>query len=550
MKFSRTCGILMPISGLPGGYGMGSMGAPAYRFVDFLAAAGQKIWQILPVGPTGYADSPYQSCSAFAGNPYMIDLDLLAEEGLLTRADYADLPWGEDAARVDYGALYNNRFAVLRIAYKNFLRQRPVPGCDTPYPDDWYRFRFLADAWLQDYCLYMAIKQENGMKDWQQWPEALRLRDAQALAEFAAAHAEELEFWAFLQYEFDRQWRALHRYANDHGVRIMGDIPIYVAADSADAWAGRQLFEMDAQGHPLRVAGCPPDYFAVDGQLWGNPLYDWNYHKKTGYAWWIRRVRHALSTYDILRIDHFRGFDTYWAIPAQDETARGGRWEQGPGMDLFRALRVALGELPIVAEDLGEMFPSVRVLLEESGFPGMKVLQFAFTGTDSVDLPHNYPAHCVAYPGTHDNNTLAGWFAEELSAEGRAQAQAYFALTEQEGMLRGLLRGVLASPASIAIVPMADWLEEGADCRMNTPGKAQGNWCWRAAEGSMTPALAAEIRELCARYFRTTPGEAAPKARAVKPAAKAKATAKTGKAAQKKPAAKPAAARKAAKPAK
>ena len=338
MEFKRCSGILMPISSLPGGYGIGSMGKPARDFVDFLTKAGQTIWQILPVGPTGYADSPYQSCSAFAGNPYFIDLDLLAADGLLTKKDYANINWGGDAAKVDYGTLYEKRFTVLRKAYHNFMRQRPVPGYDTPYPDDWYRFQFLSSDWLPDYCLYMAIKEDNGMVDWQQWPRALRVREPEALARFKAEHAEEIEFWAFLQYEFDRQWRSLHAYAKSKGIAIMGDIPIYVAADSADAWAGRELFETDAEGKPRRVAGCPPDYFAADGQLWGNPLYDWNYHRSTGYAWWIRRIRHALSIYDILRIDHFRGFDTYWAIPAGETTARNGRWEQGPRMELFLSL--------------------------------------------------------------------------------------------------------------------------------------------------------------------------------------------------------------------
>lgn len=503
MEFKRSSGILMPISSLPGGYGIGSLGAPAKKFVDFLARAGQSVWQILPVGPTGYADSPYQSCSAFAGNPYFIDLDLLAKDGLLKRKDYAFVGWGGDETHVDYGTLYEKRFEVLRIAYKNFLAKRPVPGYDTPYPDDWYRFQFLAAAWLPDYCLYMAIKQEYGMTDWQQWPRGLRLRDDAALAEFRAEHADDLGFWAFLQYEFDRQWRALHSYANGKGVKIMGDIPIYVSADSVDAWAGRELFEMDAEGHPLRVAGCPPDYFAADGQLWGNPLYDWGYHARTGYAWWIRRVRHALSIYDILRIDHFRGFDTYWAIPANETTARNGRWEQGPRMDLFRNLRTALGELPIVAEDLGEIFPSVRELLAESGFPGMKVLQFAFGSGDSPDLPHNYPRHCVAYPGTHDNNTLMGWFSTEASAAVRKQATEYFVLTEAEGVRLGMIRGVMASTAELAVVPLADWLGLGEEARLNTPGKASGNWQWRAKGSDLSAALAAEIRAMSARYFRT-----------------------------------------------
>ncbi|MDD6320758.1 MAG: 4-alpha-glucanotransferase [Oscillospiraceae bacterium] len=505
MDFKRSSGILMPISSLPGGYGIGSLGKPARDFVDFLAEAGQSIWQILPVGPTSYGDSPYQSCSAFAGNPYFIDLDQLAAEGLLAPEDYQEMDWGDDPAHVDYARLYNGRYKVLRKAYKNFLAQRPVPGYDTPYGDDWYRFTFLADSWLPDYCLYMAIKEENQMSDWQTWPAPLRLREPEALEQFRREHAEDLGFWAFVQFEFDRQWKALKKYANDHGIQIMGDIPIYVAADSADAWAGHELFEMDSEGHPRRVSGCPPDYFAADGQLWGNPLYDWNYHKKTGYAWWIRRVRHALSIYDILRIDHFRAFDTYWAIPAGESTARNGRWEKGPGMDLFRALRTSLGELPIVAEDLGEMFDSVRELLKESGFPGMKVLQFAFTGTDSVDLPHNYPRHCVAYPGTHDNNTLKGWFEQETTPAQRRQARDYFALTEKEGELTGLLRGVLASPAELAVVTMADWLGKGSEARMNLPGCSTGNWQWRADKADMTPELAKHIHTLCARYFRAEP---------------------------------------------
>ena len=400
-----------------------------------------------------------------------------------------------------------------------------MPGYDTPYSDDWYRFTFLSDAWLPDYCLYMAIKEENKMCDWQTWPAPLRLRDPKALEEFRTGHADELGFWAFVQYEFAKQWQALKAYANSKGIKIMGDIPIYVAADSADAWAGRELFEMDSEGHPRRVAGCPPDYFAEDGQLWGNPLYDWAYHKRTNYAWWVRRVRHALSIYDILRIDHFRGFDTYWAIPAGDENARGGKWEQGPGMDLFRALRTALGDLPIVAEDLGEIFDSVRVLLAESGFPGMKVLQFSLNGTDSLDLPHNYPAHCVAYPGTHDNNTLRGWLENETTPAQRKQAKAYFALTEQEGEITGLLRGVLASPAELAIVTMADWLEKGSEARMNTPGNPAGNWQWRVAAKDLTPALARKIHEMSARYFRAEPlPEAEPKKeKAPAPQPKAKA---------------------------
>ena len=514
MKFKRCSGILMPISALPGGYGIGSLGAPARRFVDFLHEAGQSIWQILPVGPTGYADCPYQSCSAFAGNPYFIDLDLLVKDGLLKKRDFAKLSWGGDPKQVDYGTLYNQRFAVLRKAYHNFLQQRPVPGYETPYPDDWYRFQFLSSDWLPDYCLYMAIKEENGMMDWQKWPRALRLHEPAALEAFRAEHAEQVEFWAFVQYEFDRQWRALHAYAKSKDVAIIGDIPIYVAADSADAWAGRRLFEMDADGRPRRVAGCPPDYFSADGQLWGNPLYDWAYHKKTGYAWWVRRVRHALGIYDLLRIDHFRGFDTYWAIPADSTTARTGKWENGPGMELFDALEAALGKLPIIAEDLGELFPSVRKLLADSTFPGMKVLQFAFGGGDNEYLPHNHVKNGVVYPGTHDNTTLTDWWENGASKKEKATAAAYLHLTPCKPTAKevaavktaaartALLRAALGSVADRAIIPMYDWLGLGAEAHLNTPGKLGGNWAWRAKAGFDSKALAAQIEAECAVYCR------------------------------------------------
>ena len=499
---NRAVGVLMPVSSLPGPYGIGCFGREAYRFVDFLAQAGQTVWQVLPLGPTGYGDSPYQSCSAFAGNPYFIDLDRLVNEGLLTHDLIGRTDFGADPGRVDYAALYRGRFALLRAAYAVWKRQRPVPGCETPYSDEYYRFVFLNDSWLEDYCLYMAAKEENHMAHWLEWPKPLRTRQPEALAALKERAADELGFWAFVQFQFSRQWQALKAYANQRGVKIFGDIPIYVSADSADAWAGGSLFEVDGEGRPRRVAGCPPDYFSADGQLWGNPLYDWNAQAKTGYAWWIGRVRHALGLYDLLRIDHFRAFDTYWAIPADATTAREGKWEQGPGMALFRALEDALGELPIVAEDLGLLFDSVRRLLADSGLPGMKVLQFAFTGQDSVDLPHNYPRNCVAYPGTHDNNTLAGWFNEELTPAYRQQAIEYFALNKGEGELRGMLRGVLASTAALAIIPMADWLEEPSASRMNTPGVAQGNWQWRVDEKKLTPALAKEIKAMAVRYFR------------------------------------------------
>ena len=511
----RESGILMPVSSLPGPYGIGCFGAEALKFVDFLAAAGQHIWQLLPLSPTGYGDSPYQSCSAFAGNPYFIDLDALKADGLLTAAQLKAEPWGTDPLSVDYGTLYTSRYKVLRAAYAAWREKYAGRfGCAHYYPDDYYAFTLTNESWLNDYALYMALKTANGMKSWAEWPREYRLRDAGALAEFAAGQEEEIGFWKFLQYEFAVQWKKVKDYANEKGIKILGDIPIYVSADSVDAWVGGELFELDAQGGFARVAGCPPDYFSADGQLWGNPLYNWPYHKQTGYAWWVRRVRHALGIYDLLRIDHFRGFDTYWAIPAGSPTARTGKWENGPGMDLFRALEAALGRLPIIAEDLGDLVPSVRKLLADSTFPGMKVLQFAFGGGDNEYLPHNHVKNSVVYPGTHDNTTLTDWWVNAAPAKEKANAAAYLHLTpckptaKEVAAVRtdaariALLRAALGSVADRAIIPMADWLGLGAEAHLNTPGKLGGNWAWRAAEGFDTALLAGRIEAECAVYCR------------------------------------------------
>ena len=511
----RESGILMPVSSLPGPYGIGCFGAEALKFVDFLAAAGQHIWQLLPLSPTGYGDSPYQSCSAFAGNPYFIDLDALKADGLMTAAQLKAEPWGTDPLSVDYGTLYTSRYKVLRAAYAAWREKYAGRfGCAYYYPDDYYAFTLTNESWLNDYALYMALKTANGMKSWAEWPREYRLRDAGALAEFAAGQEEEIGFWKFLQYEFAVQWKKVKDYANEKGIKILGDIPIYVSADSVDAWVGGELFELDAQGGFARVAGCPPDYFSADGQLWGNPLYNWPYHKQTGYAWWVRRVRHALGIYDLLRIDHFRGFDTYWAIPAGSSTARTGKWENGPGMDLFRALEAALGKLPIIAEDLGDLVPSVRKLLADSTFPGMKVLQFAFGGGDNEYLPHNHVKNSVVYPGTHDNTTLTDWWVNAAPAKEKANAAAYLHLTpckptaKEVAAVRtdaariALLRAALGSVADRAIIPMADWLGLGAEAHLNTPGKLGGNWAWRAAEGFDTALLAGRIEAECAVYCR------------------------------------------------
>ena len=511
----RESGILMPVSSLPGPYGIGCFGAEALKFVDFLAAAGQHIWQLLPLSPTGYGDSPYQSCSAFAGNPYFIDLDALKADGLLTAAQLKAEPWGTDPLSVDYGTLYTSRYKVLRAAYAAWREKYAGRfGCAHYYPDDYYAFTLTNESWLNDYALYMALKTANGMKSWAEWPREYRLRDAGALAEFAAGQEEEIGFWKFLQYEFAVQWKKVKDYANEKGIKILGDIPIYVSADSVDAWVGGELFELDAQGGFARVAGCPPDYFSADGQLWGNPLYNWPYHKQTGYAWWVRRVRHALGIYDLLRIDHFRGFDTYWAIPAGSSTARTGKWENGPGMDLFRALEAALGKLPIIAEDLGDLVPSVRKLLADSTFPGMKVLQFAFGGGDNEYLPHNHVKNSVVYPGTHDNTTLTDWWENAATGKEKANAAAYLHLTpckptakevaavKPDAARIALLRAALGSVADRAIIPMSDWLGLGAEAHLNTPGKLGGNWTWRAAEGFDAEPLASRIQAECEVYCR------------------------------------------------
>lgn len=491
----RASGIILHITSLPSPHGVGTLGREAREFADFLRKAGQKYWQILPLGPTGYGDSPYQTDSAFAGNPYLIDLEQLITDGLLTREEVDAVSFGSDPAQTDYGALYAGRFDLLRRACERGWDK------EREYVDAFYREN---EGWLRSYALYTAAKRHFGMRPWIEWEdEDLRLRRSEeVLRRYEELLSEDIRFCIFTQYLFFRQWNALRAYIREQGIRIIGDVPIYVPLDSADVWAEGEYFQLDDQCRPTEVAGVPPDYFTADGQLWGNPLYDWDRMRDDGYRWWIRRLGAAGKLYDTVRIDHFRGLESYWAVPYGETTARSGHWRKGPGESFIDAIKTALPGLDIIAEDLGFMTPEVIALREYSGFPGMKVLQFAFTGEDSVDLPHNYPRNCVAYPGTHDNNTLTGWFAEELTAAQRKQVVDYFALTKQEGTARGMLRGVLASTAALAIIPMADWLEEPAAARMNTPGQAQGNWQWRTDAKKLTPALAAEIRVLTERYFR------------------------------------------------
>ena len=500
----RESGILMPVSSLPGPYGIGCFGKKAEKFVDFLAAAGQKIWQLLPLRPTGYGDSPYQSCSAFAGNPYFIDLDALKAEGLLTAAQLKAEPWGKDPLNVDYGTLYTSRYKILRAAYAAWRRQcAGQHGCAHYYPDAYYAFTLENEGWLEDYALYMALKTANGMKSWTQWPREYRKREPQALEAFKAENEEEIGFWKFLQYEFSIQWKKLKAYANANNVQILGDIPIYVSADSADAWVGGPLFELDADGGFARVAGCPPDYFSAEGQLWGNPLYNWPYHKQTGYSWWIQRVRHALGIYDLLRIDHFRGFESYWAVPYGETTAKNGRWVKGPGMALVGVLTGWFHDIEFLAEDLGYPTPEVTQLLADSRLPGMKVLEFAFDSRDTSSyLPHSYGENCICYTGTHDNAPLALWRTEADKAD-IAFAVQYLGLNDREGFNRVIFRGDMSSVAKLFVAQMQDWLDLGAGHRMNIPGTSRGNWEWRMLPGEASKKLAGQIREMTRIYGRS-----------------------------------------------
>ena len=489
----RASGVLMHLTSLSSPHGIGTMGKEARAFADFLAAGGQRYWQLLPLGPTGYGDSPYQSFSTFAGNPYLIDLDFLAEEGLLTEPEYAGEDWGEDPQRVDFGLLYRKRYPVLKKAVRRLL-ERKEPEYET----------FLAENahWLPDYALFMALKDAGGGTPWWQWPEELRRREPRALARTGEELREETDFWQGVQYLFFRQWQKLKEYVNGRGIGLIGDLPIYVALDSADVWAGPELFQLDRELVPTEVAGCPPDAFAADGQLWGNPLFDWERMEADGYAWWIGRIAHQLRLYDMLRIDHFRGFESYYAIPFGEGTARNGRWGPGPGMKLFRAVEAALGQKDIIAEDLGYLTPEVRQMLAESGFPGMKVLQFAFDSREESDyLPHNYDKNCVVYVGTHDNDTALGWL-DTVSPEDRRYAMDYLKLTGAEGYHWGLMRGAWASAAQLAVVTAQDLLGLGSGARMNTPSTLGGNWQWRAMPGVFTEELAQRLRRETGIYRR------------------------------------------------
>ena len=494
----RASGILLPVSSLPSKYGIGCFSEEAYEFVDQLARAGQKYWQILPLGPTGYGDSPYQSFSTFAGNPYFIDLEAFVKEGYLDKSDCEDCDWGTNESYVDYEKIYNSRFRLLRKAFENY-------DCET---DQEYR-KFVKEnsAWLEDYSLYMAIKDSLNGISWIEWPTELKNREKAALAEEREKLAKEVGFYCFQQFCFFKQWTALKAYANAKGVEMIGDIPIYVAFDSADAWAQPELFQFDKENIPIGVAGCPPDAFSATGQLWGNPLYDWEYHKKTGYAWWTRRMANCMKLYDVVRIDHFRGFDEYFSIPAKDKTAVNGHWEKGPGIELFQVIKARLGEKPIIAEDLGYVTDTVRRMVKESGYPNMKVLEFAFDSRDSSGagdyLPHNYEHNCVAYTGTHDNETILGWLSS-IKPEEVQMVRAYLNRpTESKQVLASeLVRTTIASVADTCIIPIQDYLGLDNSARINFPSTLGTNWRWRLIKSDLTKALADSIRKQNIVYGR------------------------------------------------
>lgn len=491
--FDRSSGILMHITSLPSPYGIGTLGKEAYSFVDFLVSSGQKYWQVLPLGPTGYGNSPYQSFSAFAGNPYLIDLDLLCSEGLLEKNDYVNEDFGKVEDFLDYEKIEKNKMPILRKAFKNSRIK---------YEEKLKDFREENSEWIEDYALYMALKNKNNLKSWQLWDEDLKLRKSKALDEAKIELKDEIDYNIFLQFVFYNQWNELKEYANEKEIKIIGDIPIYVAEDSADTWSNSKIFLLDEDKRPKVVSGCPPDGFSPDGQLWGNPIYDWEYLEKTNFKWWIKRIEASSKLYDVIRIDHFRGFESYWEVPYGEKTAVNGKWIKGPAMKLFNAVKKELGDIDIIAEDLGFLTKEVIEFREKSGYPGMKVLEFAFgSGSGNLYLPHNYNKDCVVYTGTHDNDTICGWFSG-IEKEEREFATKYLNLNKEEGLNWGFVRGALSSVASLAIVQLQDYLNLGSEARMNIPSTLGDNWTWRARKSDITDELSEKINEVTKMYGR------------------------------------------------
>jgi 4-alpha-glucanotransferase len=507
MNFPRASGILLHPTSLPGAHGIGDFGSEAYRFVEFLHSAGQKLWQVLPLNPTGYADSPFQCFSASAGNPLLISLDRLADDGLLSRHELRSCPVFP-VETVDYGAVIEFKMPLLQKAATNFFA-----SASAEHRLRFERFSQTNATWLDDFALFMAVKRVHNLVAWTKWPSDIARRENEAMKRWSERLASSVDSQKFLQYEFSRQWQELRDYGRQRDIRIIGDIPIYVAHDSADVWSNRQFFLLDDDGSPLKIAGVPPDYFSATGQCWGNPIYKWPLLKQTGYKWWVERLGSALRLYDVVRIDHFRGFEAYWEVPGLETTAINGRWVKGPGRELFSALRRELGDLPIIAENLGVITPEVEDIRHEFGFPGMAILQFAFGNDPQAPTfkPHNYVHDLVAYTGTHDNDTVVGWWTSsgvgdstrkvEDVAEEHAHTRSYLGF-QDDPINWVLIRCIMSSVSNTAIAPMQDILGLGSEARMNLPGTSSGNWKWRMKPGAATAEMATKLREMVTLYDR------------------------------------------------
>lgn len=489
----RSCGVLLPVSSLPSEYGIGCFDEEAYAFVDMLKEAGQKYWQVLPFGHTSYGDSPYQSFSTFAGNPYFVSLKEFVKKGYITVEDCEKCEMEGHPEYVDYERVYNGRYEVLKKAFEN---------SNIAQDADYQKFVKENSDWLIDYALFMAVKASYDGKSFIEWDDDIKLRKPEAVKECLEKYKDTVDFYCFIQYEFFKQWAALREYANENGVEIIGDIPIYVAYDSADVWTHPELFQLDENLEPIKVAGCPPDAFSADGQLWGNPLYKWDYHKKTGYKWWKDRMAACNKLYDMVRIDHFRGFDEYYTIPFSDDTAKNGKWEKGPGIDLFNELNKEFGEMNIIAEDLGFLTDTVRQLLKDTAFPGMKVLQFAFyEDSDSEYLPYNYVENCVVYTGTHDNDTIAGWYSD-LSEEDKEFTRDFLMLEDEEKICESMIATAMESVARHCIIPAQDYLGLGSTARINLPSTVGENWKWRMKKDAFDEKLVAKMKKMAKLYGR------------------------------------------------
>lgn len=496
--FRRGSGVLMHITSLPNEMGIGTFGKEAFEFVDFLKKSGQSYWQILPIGPTGYGDSPYQSLSTFAGNFLLVDLEILVEKKLLHKSDITKLNFGKDEEKVDFLRVNRNKLALLRIAYEN-AKKSYKREIDTFCEDH--------KSWLPDYALFMALKKAYNLNSWQKWPKSKRTRDEKTLKKLKEQYSDEINFWEFVQYLFFKQWHELKVHANKNGIELIGDIPIYVAEDSSDVWANPELFLLDKHNKPTFVSGCPPDAFSDTGQLWGNPIYNWDLMEKQNYKWWIERIRSSCELFDIVRIDHFRGFEAYWSIPAGSKTAETGEWVKGPAIKLFNSIKEELGDLKIIAEDLGFLTQEVIDFKNESGYPGMKVLEFAFDTKEESDyLPHNYEVNCCVYTGTHDNDTVIGWFNNTSKAD-IANAIDYLKLTEEEGYNWGYIRGAWSSVGIVAIAQMQDFLGLDEKSRMNTPSTMSGNWVWRMKKNQLTDELSDRLYHVTKLYGRLCENE-------------------------------------------